>query len=435
MAVGTRVVDEYDSVLVISDTHIGLSEKEIFGKDFEQFTDALASTNALTVHGVDAEFQFEMPKAIILMGDYLDFWDGDLESLPKFAVDYGRILVERADVFYLRGNHDYIVPQVSPDLQTKHKFEISEYKVLKIAGKPYFFIHGHQFESAFGSLSLKIESSIDPFYSLAEYFASKLVGKGRAALLLLTALWFVLGITLATGRAEVLPVPECDLILFCFGLLFLPSIFTCWRWAQKTLFKGITLIFGEAYNRLQGATRGDTIDYLTGHSRPIYNWFVDEKQGSSEAKNAGFVCFGHTHIPDGPTRGTDEKLKDISFLNTGSWMRPPSETKRTLAKKLRSATKRYDKWDEYVVIAYFLGGLVFTAVWRAAALWIVAIGALLLVLETLVAVGKSSYLRLPGRGVRSIAFIGRDSSGTQREVLLYWDPKAKQLQELPHALD
>jgi hypothetical protein len=211
-----------------------------------------------------------------------------------------------------------------------------------------------------------------------------------------------------------------------FGLLLPISVATCWRWAQKTIFKGIALVFGEMYNRIRGAARGDTIGYLTGHSRPIYTWFEDGKKGSSEAKNAGFVCFGHTHIPDGPARGTDEKLKGIKFLNTGSWMRPPSQTKQALANASRSYTEWYDKWDQWAVIAYLVAaGAVLPS--HLATLWVAVGGAILLVVETLVVVGKSSYRRLPGHGVRSLAFIGRDTSGTRREVLLYWDPRTNKL--------
>jgi hypothetical protein len=232
-----------------------------------------------------------------------------------------------------------------------------------------------------------------------------------------------------SGKVAVLPFPEYVIWIF-FGLLLPICVATCWRWAQKTIFKGIALVFGETYNRIRGAARGDTISYLTGHSGPIYSWFEDAKKGSgsSEAKNAGFVCFGHTHIPDGPMKGTDEKLKDITFLNTGSWMHPISAKKQKWANASRSYTKWYDRWDQWVVIAYVVASLLALALAHGSVLfWVAICGAILFVVESFVAIGKSSYRRLAEYRVRSLAFIGKDASGIRREVLLYWDPQTNKL--------
>lgn len=185
----------YRAALVISDTHIGLPEKQVFQEDFEDFVDYLASNQILNVKSEEGDFQIEVPKAIVLLGDFFDLWDGRYGKLPPFISNYARVFTEIADVFYLRGNHDYIIPNIEPrSMPNLKRFQILEYLVLELGGRACFFIHGHQFMSAFGSTSLRIESYVNPFYSILESFLSRFsFGHGREILLALTGVSFFSG--------------------------------------------------------------------------------------------------------------------------------------------------------------------------------------------------------------------------------------------------
>jgi UDP-2,3-diacylglucosamine pyrophosphatase LpxH len=420
--------DAYDSVLVFSDVHIGLPEGEIFGKDFEAFVDFVVSTSTFHVDSEEGGFQFDLPRAIILSGDFLDLWDGKISNLPDFIANFARVLAEKTNVFYLRGNHDYIIPDIPPKLiPVMKRFEICEYKVLEIGGKACFFMHGHQFMSAFGPLSLKFESYIDPYYTLMESFLSRFCrGNGANILKTVAVLFVVLGALLALDSW---PSSTAFALWMSFGL-FLPSaLVSIWRLLQKSLWKGISLVLGEVISRFRGAVRGDTVEYLTTPSKPISRCFEQGKEGSVEARRSGFVCFGHTHIPEGPMPGTDKRLSDMMFLNTGSWMRPSSRLLQTVAEKARIYTRAYDKLDEFLVIPSLV-------VLAYLGLTILPVPALvlalaLLVVESVVALGKSSYRRIPGHGVRSLAFIGKDTNDVWRSTLLYWDPKTGELSSSP----
>ncbi len=426
--------ERYDSALIISDTHVGLPGNEIFQEDFEAFINHLASNPSIRIESDDDNFQIELPKLIILLGDFLDFWDGRLSKLPGFSTRVARVLSELADVLYLRGNHDYIVPNIEAAAAISKKFEICEDKLIEIGGKPFYFIHGHQFMSAFGPTALKLETYINPYYTMMEGFFSRFtIGHGRHFLAGLTLSFVILGLLFSFGQI-LLTKLSSQLMQFLwsmFGLLFPVGFVTIWRVAQKKVWKFFTMIFGELINSLRGAARGDTIEYLTSPSKPISRWFEKKSEQSKQAKEAGFVVFGHTHIPEGPMPGDAESLTGIEFLNTGSWMKHPSKAKFTLADKARTYTRLIDKFDEYllIVIAAMTTLTLFTQV--IPLLPVLIAGVIMLTIEVAVVLGKSSYRRLPNAGLRSLAFIGKDTMGAHRVMLLYWDPTKMALSASP----
>mgnify|MGYP001057386414 CR=1 FL=1 len=430
----SRPPAQYDAAFVISDAHLGLPDDEIFREDLEGFIDFLASNSTVQVNSHDGSFQVKVPNAIVLLGDFLDLWDGRLSNLPAFSAHSARVLTEMADVFYLRGNHDYIIPNITPEATPSvNKFEICEYKVLELGGTSCFFIHGHQFMSAFGPASLKLESYVNPYYSMMESFFSRFSrGRGRQVLLSATALFLVLGMVLAIGQPVLSKLPgQAMLALWIlFGVLLPVGIVTIWRLTQKMLWKTLVMILGDKINILRGAVRGDTIEYLTAPSRPISRWFKGNREGSAEARMARYVCFGHTHIPEGPSPGKDKNLYDVKFLNTGSWVRPPSKRWRDYAEKIRIYTRPYDKIDEYLVIIF---AVLTTLSYLGFAIspLLLLLGMALLLVEPVVVFGKSSFRRIPGVGLRSLAFIGKDVNGVWRAMPLCWDPGRRVLSSPP----
>jgi len=422
--------EKYDSVLAISDAHVGLPDDEIFREDFESFITFLSSTRQIQVDARKAGFQIDTPQAIVLLGDFLDLWDGRLSSLPNFSTQFVRMLTEIADVYYLRGNHDYTIPNIEPAASSLKRLEICEKKVLEIGGKSFFFIHGHQFMSFFGPTSLKIESYVNPFYTVMEGFLSKFTrGHGKLVLHLLSMATIVLGLLIALG------LPTQTLLALCslFGLLLPVGFVTIWRVAQKRLWKFFILIFGELINSLRGATRGDTIEYLTSCSRPIFRWFESGSTQSKQAKETRYLVFGHTHIPDGPRRGSAAELREIRFLNTGSWMRPTSRSKLKLSEWVRRYTRPIDRFDEGIVIILAVLTVLASLSVRILFLPVLIADAIMVPVEILVALGKSSYRRLPQAGFRSLAFIGKDASGVFRKRILYWNPATRTLSTICHA--
>ncbi len=405
-----HVPEKYDSLLIISDTHVGLPDKEIFREDFESFITFLATVANIQIEAAEGSFQIERPRAIILLGDFLDLWDGRLSELPSFSANFARLLTNIADVFYLRGNHDYIVPEIPAKFVTSNKFEICEHKLMEVGGRKFFFIHGHQFMSAFGPISLRIESYMNPFYTMMEGFLSRFTkGHGKDVLGLLTVFWGVLCLFFLFGYSSIssLSSQAIQSLWLIFGLLFPVGFVTAWRVGQKRLWKFFTMIFGEIIGFLRGAARGDTIEYLTSTSKPIARWFKSDQ--SEQAKQAGTVVFGHTHIPEGPMRGSSEPLRGIIFLNTGSWMRPPTRDKFDVSERARRYTRFFDRFDEYVLI--LLAAITSVAMLGVTILLLpILIADLVMVpFETLVLLGKSSHRRLPNAGLRSLAFIGKDA--------------------------
>jgi hypothetical protein len=304
--------------------------------------------------------------------------------------------------------------------------------------------------SAFGPVSLKLESYINPYYSLMEDFFSRLFpqddGRGRQVVYSLTALFLLLCAVLASGQPVVVE-PTYGLILWvAFGMLLPLAIVSIWRLLQKTVWKLFVMIFGELIDSLRGAVKGDNIKYLTSPSRPISRWFARGSADSKEAREAGHVCFGHTHIPEGPMN-PDGELSSIQFLNPGSWARPPSTALVDWANGLRESKQQrlrwdekqqeymtlmryYDRIDEYLVIL-FLALVALSQVWlRISSTVLLLSGVTLLIAEVLVVFSKSSYRRLPLDKPRSLAFIGKDGNGVPRQMVLSWNPDGEILTEI-----
>lgn len=241
--------------------------------------------------------------------------------------------------------------------------------------------------------------------------------------------------------------PTHGLILWVvFGVLLPLAIVGIWRLLQKTLWKLFVMIFGELIDSLRGAVKGDNIKYLTSPSRPISRWFARGGADSKKAREAGHVCFGHTHIPEGPINPEGE-LSSIQFLNPGSWVRPPSTTLVRWANRLRESKQQrlrwdekqqeymtlmryYDRIDEYLVIL-FLALIVLSQVWpRISLTFLLLSGVTLLVAEVLVVFSKSSYRRLPLDKPRTLAFVGKDGNGVPRQMVLSWDPDRQILTQI-----
>jgi UDP-2,3-diacylglucosamine pyrophosphatase LpxH len=457
-------LDAYDSVLVISDAHIGLSDDEVFGDDFKRFLKTVSSASTLDVVSTAGGFQFAFPGAIVLLGDFLDLWDGRISDMPSFLVESVRALTQKADVFYLRGNHDHIVPGILPQHPPAvNRFEIQDEKSLRIGGRTCYFLHGHQFMPAFGSLSLKIESIINPYYTLMQSFLSHPFRKGPEVIWAVTVLFFLISGALVFGQSALASWPTSILALFIlFGLLLPLALVTAWRLLQKSLWRGLTLIVGDAFNRLRGAHRGDDIDYLTKPTRPISRWFERNKERLFEAGRPELICFGHTHIPEGPKYGNDvfcyahagtyqapkpgdDRCSEVRFLNPGSWMLPPDRRNARRARWPKAMAgwapviKRstYEKLNLVLVmlLTAFLALSVVFAFRGSTSLLILFLppAVALLVFEVFVALGKSSYRKIPERkvGVRSLAFIGQDTKGAWRETLLYWNQITGELSSDP----
>jgi UDP-2,3-diacylglucosamine pyrophosphatase LpxH len=424
---------EYESALVISDTHIGLPNSQVFHEDFEKFIRFLSSNKSLPMMLGNDRVDVKFPGLIILLGDFVDLWDGDLSKLHDFLAQYARSLTEKVNVFYLRGNYDYVIPNINPaTFGGMNPFEICEYKVLRIAGKSCFFIHGHQFMSAFGRFSLAFESFINPYYSIVQWFFSRLAsGHGKQVTIILTGFAITLALLLTLGRQLLAPMPGgTDFYLsIVLGVLLVVGFVTLWRLFQKSVWKAVTMIFGEKWNSIRGAVRGDTIEYLTARSRPISRWF-EKATLSKEARESGLVCFGHTHIPEGPMKGQDE-LKDIMFVNTGSWVKPPQQDLRRAAEIARRITRPYDVLDEYVFILSVLVASFLFFTQRVSVYLAITIIIILSALEIVVVLGKSSYRRIERSRVRSLAYIGKEVKADPPVTLLYWDPRDEVLTIVP----
>lgn len=122
-----------ESVIVaVSDVHLGKYEKS--ERLFREFLDDVVDDPCV--------------EHLVLIGDIIDMWKGDADTLLS---DYEDILetlrdlqTEKRAVYYVVGNHDYHMTR--RDDLSQYNLHVYPRVVLPSGGKKYYFIHGYQFE-------------------------------------------------------------------------------------------------------------------------------------------------------------------------------------------------------------------------------------------------------------------------------------------------
>ncbi|HEY3273171.1 MAG TPA: UDP-2,3-diacylglucosamine diphosphatase [Methanocella sp.] len=118
-------------IIVISDVHLGYgrSNSESLRKFLEQCAE------------IDIEH-------FVILGDLMDFWR---TNNAKVIVDYQNILgqigrLEAKNVYYIPGNHDYLIHRLARRYPEHYPFKVSKKLVLEDGGTRFNFVHGYELE-------------------------------------------------------------------------------------------------------------------------------------------------------------------------------------------------------------------------------------------------------------------------------------------------
>jgi hypothetical protein len=182
---------DYMGIIVLADTHFGLKKGRItmsmpgYLADFLEWVNNLEK-EPLTVKIIDGDIEegiikvksIHPPEKIIFLGDMLELWDSQNETVAANTLTLLPNLTEiKAEKIYVLGNHDDILKRIV--LETPHSGEFMDYPlgksvlkvypdryppvipgrkgpaVLSLGEEKYLFIHGHQFDKDFtGPLSI-----------------------------------------------------------------------------------------------------------------------------------------------------------------------------------------------------------------------------------------------------------------------------------------
>lgn len=188
------------SIIVIADTHLGMRRGAFqrildFGPECEpavvgSFLDWLSSLNSEEssysemntnvaslrtllvwdrMQGKVLERPIHPPEHVVLLGDILEMWDSQEESVQfMMATTFTKLNRQQADVVYVVGNHDHVferdqstasvgggeirvVPEVwpGPDLSDNVDKKGQGMRPIRAGKRDYLFIHGHQFDAGF----------------------------------------------------------------------------------------------------------------------------------------------------------------------------------------------------------------------------------------------------------------------------------------------
>ena len=114
-------------IVAVSDIHLGkYKESEVL---FSKFLDYVADNSRID--------------DLVLLGDILDMWRGDADTLLRKYKDILKKIVDlqtEKRVFYVVGNHDYHM------IHRNTWFQVHPRVVLTSGDKKVYFIHGYQFE-------------------------------------------------------------------------------------------------------------------------------------------------------------------------------------------------------------------------------------------------------------------------------------------------
>jgi UDP-2,3-diacylglucosamine pyrophosphatase LpxH len=339
------------SVLVISDTHFGADgcSKEAFGRFLDWLADWM---NASTTGGATSDkasqvkedtlekgegqkTEPEPPELVILLGDFLEYWDprGDDRTQPlrdSFQI-FDKLFNLPCKKVYVIGNHDHEMVEYGsisalrahgrakpssgvypctnatqfviardhyPNLPSNRTDEW-----LRIGDRYYYFLHGHQLDKWFKAVGeLKFVPGWMSQFASAYRSINPWFGRIFSVILFLT-------VAAGVGSALGLWAAPLGILL----LLTVASIWVAapWLWVklQRPVWKWI-------------ARRG-VVPKFVDVERVARDYFRPDKLKT----RARTLVFGHTHYP-GCWRDKDGSLKGWTFVNSGSWLKPSSDILR-----------------------------------------------------------------------------------------------------------
>lgn len=166
-------------IIVIADTHFGLKKGDVnrsmpghvaefleWVKGLEKEPKTVKIVEGNIKKGVIKDKTISSPEKLILLGDILELWDSDNETLAACVLSTLPTLSQiKAEKIYVLGNHDDILERAilkNPEANTYLKYLLGESALTivdqypgldapteKYGDESYLFVHGHQFDKDF----------------------------------------------------------------------------------------------------------------------------------------------------------------------------------------------------------------------------------------------------------------------------------------------
>ncbi len=298
-------LEENESAIIFSDAHLGVSPEGSIRCNLLQLCSFLKKLKEGRLEGSE---EIDTPTLFVLLGDILDFWQGNVNAILSDFYGVAKILLSLDRLkLYIAGNHDRIIGRLMlKDADGKEDFIVTpEMAILESGDKRFVLLHGHQFDSLFVKLGglWKIESYI---YSLAEGFMSL---PGRTE-------WYMAGLSALSGLLLLvygeflkgLPAFIKPFIYMAPPLLMLPLLIMTIRKVQDELWYLFILPLSQSLNLYRTRYRHPEELVRKG---TIKDWLEANEDIIGEVNG---VIFGHTHVPGVAKSG------ELIVANTGSWI-------------------------------------------------------------------------------------------------------------------
>jgi len=323
LKIKTEKIPDDQSVIVVSDLHLGLVKREQASADFSDFLEFLKRLVPGGTGGNPEAMVNDKPKKllapakIILLGDIVDLWSPrDNTRASVFADSYPIIqslLAFPAEIVYVAGNHDDEITEIegsfpvsSPGKLTIIKRHypdslpgrdgIKKHSGILIGNHRYFFMHGQQFDLLFNIMGLlqNYPGWVSKNYSLFrehprfKWLFWALFGLSIVYLMLAN---IILRITTILN----------GVMYFLLGLSMIIVLFSIEPTTFRSFWDGISL---------RKNTKTETIETI------IEAGFWKKEAGDNIL--ADVVVFGHTHIAD-DSKDRYLQIHHKRFINSGSW--------------------------------------------------------------------------------------------------------------------
>jgi len=311
------------SVIVVSDMHLGLKNREQVSTDFSDFLafirllvpgSGTAGSPSVMVDGKPKELL--APAKIILLGDIIDLWSPRGNNRASVLADSYPIIQSLfalpTEIVYIAGNHDNEIAEIegsfpvsAPGKLTIIKRHypdsppgrngIKQHSGIPIGDHRYFFMHGQQFDLLFNAAGLLQDY---PGWVAKNYSLFKELPRIK------WFFWALFGFSLLYVLANIiLKITTLfdGLVYILLGLSVVIVLFSIEPTAFRAFWDKISL---------RKNTKTETIESI------IETGFWKTEAGDNIL--ADIVVFGHTHIAD-DSKDRYLQMHHKRFINSGSW--------------------------------------------------------------------------------------------------------------------
>jgi UDP-2,3-diacylglucosamine pyrophosphatase LpxH len=234
---------------------------------------------------------------------------------------FDRLFSLPCEKIYVSGNHDEDIANYKGTYlcDNDSKFDVvhghypeNPRSCLKVRKRTYFFLHGYQFDQVFESAATRKGLEIWARLSSASPELDPWIVPTGSSLFLLSLLrrnW----IRLVRTAPSIVAIP----VLFIWFVLWIILGISVLAWVGRRLQD----LFYRAYpDHLRYEREPSRFERLTGNARLVNIDDLVERhyyKKHMDTTTADVIVFGHTHVPQRPTRPPHAEK---TFINTGSWV-------------------------------------------------------------------------------------------------------------------